>query len=222
MYYTNLPTNKKLEVQYLTWFLSHCPAWNNNGKAKQSDDYSVVLHQGIYFKSGIKSLTFQLKKSLFIKHMEIIAQNRINKFSNIASWIHLSYCWKSALPVKSFLQAQMFLEKTPACLLMTIEPSYGLLLNRDAGQLIGWQKWGRPSRKMPSLWSRSWNYGSPSTVLPAYKGILVMLLSQFWLQSLAPQPDMLPFLNWWEMTSGSVADFIMGLNSLIVLGSWII
>lgn len=49
------------------------------------------------------------------------------------------------------------------------------------------------------------------------------LLRKFGLHSLAPQPDAVSFMDWWEMVSETVNGLVReGLDSLIILGSWMI
>jgi hypothetical protein len=49
------------------------------------------------------------------------------------------------------------------------------------------------------------------------------LLRPFGLESLAPQPGLLSFMNWWEQITGAVAGLPgKGLNPLIALGAWTI
>jgi hypothetical protein len=49
------------------------------------------------------------------------------------------------------------------------------------------------------------------------------VLRKFGMHSLAPQPGVTSFLNWWENTSEIVNGLSKkGLNSLIILGAWLI
>jgi hypothetical protein len=49
------------------------------------------------------------------------------------------------------------------------------------------------------------------------------VLRKFWLHSLAPQPDAVSFMDWWEMVSETTNGLVReGLDSLIILGSWMI
>jgi hypothetical protein len=49
------------------------------------------------------------------------------------------------------------------------------------------------------------------------------MLRRFGLHSLAPQPDATSFLDWWEISSDIVPRMIKkGLNSLIILGAWMV
>jgi hypothetical protein len=50
-----------------------------------------------------------------------------------------------------------------------------------------------------------------------------MLLRKFGLHSLAPQPGLTSYLDWWEASSEAVQGVVKkGLNSLIILGAWLI
>jgi hypothetical protein len=49
------------------------------------------------------------------------------------------------------------------------------------------------------------------------------LLRKFGLHSLAPQPDAVSFMDWWEMVSETVNGLVReGFDSPIILGSWMI
>jgi hypothetical protein len=48
-----------------------------------------------------------------------------------------------------------------------------------------------------------------------------MLLRKFGLHSLAPQPGLTSFLEWWKGAAEAVQGMVKkGLDSLIILGSW--
>ena len=50
-----------------------------------------------------------------------------------------------------------------------------------------------------------------------------LLLWQVGLQALSPQPTENSFLDWWEGANNAIADMVrQGVNSLIILGAWIL
>jgi hypothetical protein len=49
------------------------------------------------------------------------------------------------------------------------------------------------------------------------------MLRKFGLHSLAPQPDATSFLDWWKKSSDIVSGLVKkGLDSLIILGAWMV
>jgi hypothetical protein len=50
-----------------------------------------------------------------------------------------------------------------------------------------------------------------------------LLLRQFGLHGLAPQPSNINFMEWWHQTNEAIqGSFIDGLNSLVMLGAWVL
>jgi hypothetical protein len=103
--------------------------------------------------------------------------------------------------------------------------SFGLQLRRGAGRLIDWQE--------PRCLNHPDRCTSCDQEVETIDHLLVscvftrefwfFLLRKFGLQSLAPQPCSSAFMNWLQEGSEAMDSLIKkGLNSIIILGAWII